>query len=78
MVTNEYKTTIITAADGKYITNADDNIDIKDRLIATAVALGKNDNPDNYKEITKVEADELIKQQEEAQKAAIETQNKVS
>lgn len=77
MKTNEYKTTIITAADGKYITNADD-IDIKDRLIATSIALGKFDSVDNYKEITKAEADELKKQQEEAQKKDIETQNKVS
>lgn len=78
MKTNEYKTTIITAADGKYITNADDNVDIKDKLIATSIALGKFDSVDNYKEITKEEADELKKQQEEAQKKDIETQNKVS
>lgn len=77
MKTNEYKTTIITAADGKYITNADD-IDIKDRLIATSIALGKFDDAANYKEITKEEADELKKQQEVAQKKDIETQNKVS
>lgn len=77
MKTNEYKTTIITAADGKYITNADD-IDIKDRLIATSIALGKFDSVDNYKEITKAEADELKAAQEKAQKEAIETQNKVS
>lgn len=78
MKTNEYKTTIITAADGKYITNADDNVDIKDRLIATSIALGKFDSVDNYKEITKEEADELKAAQEKAQKEAIETQNKVS
>jgi len=78
MVTNEFKTTIITAKEGYYITNVSDDIDIKDRLIATSIALGKFDSVDNYKEITKAEADELKKQQEEAQKKDIETQNKVS
>lgn len=78
MVTNEFKTTIITAKEGYYITNVSDDIDIKDRLIATSIALGKFDDAANYKEITKEEADELKKQQEVAQKKDIETQNKVS
>lgn len=78
MVTNEFKTTIITAKEGYYITNVSDDIDIKDRLIATSIALGKFDSVDNYKEITKAEADDLKAAQEKAQKEAIETQNKVS
>lgn len=56
MVIEEFKTIIIKASDGKYLTNAKD-VDINERIIATTIALGKFDNPDNYIEISAEEAD---------------------
>lgn len=56
MVIEEFKTIIIKASDGKYLTNAKD-VDINERIIATTIALGKFDNPDNYIEISAEEAE---------------------
>lgn len=68
----QYTTVIIKAAEGHYITNVSDDIDIKDRIIATSIALGKFDSADNYKEITSEEAEALKQQQTEIMMADIE------
>lgn len=73
MTSENYSSIIIKAKEGFYITEVDDTIDIQNRTIATAVALGTNDSADNYKEITANEADELKRQQDEARKEQIET-----
>ena len=70
MTTENYSSVIIKAKEGFYITEVD-SIDIQNRTIATAVALGTNDSADNYKEITAEEADELKRQQDEARKEQI-------
>ena len=73
MISENYSSVIIKAKEGFYITEVDDSIDIQNRTIATAIALGTNDSADNYKEITSDEADELKRQQDEARNAQIET-----
>ena len=70
MTTENYSSVIIKAKEGFYITEVD-SIDIQNRTIATAVALGTNDSADNYKEITAEEADELKRLQDEARKEQI-------
>lgn len=73
MTSENYSSIIIKAKEGFYITEVDDSIDIQNRTIATAVALGTNDSADNYKEITADEANELKRLQDEARKEQIET-----
>lgn len=68
MVQNEFKTTVITAEEGKYLTQSFE-VDIENRVVASTIALGKNDTVENWKEITKEEADTIRKQQAEAQKS---------
>lgn len=70
MITSEFKTIIINAESGKYLTQKDD-VDIENRVIASTIALGKNDSVDNYKEITEEEAEAIRTAQEEARKEAL-------
>ena len=72
MTSENYSSVIIKAKEGFYITEKDDSIDIKKRIIATAIALGTNDSAANYKEITAEEADKLKKMQDDARKEQIE------
>ena len=65
MTQEEFKTIIINADTDKYLTQSAD-VAIEDRIIATTIALGKNDSVDNWKEITKAEGDALKAQKEEA------------
>lgn len=62
MILKEFNTTVITADEGKYLTQSFD-LDIENRVIATTVALGKNDSVDNWKEITKEEGNTIVKEQ---------------
>ena len=68
MKQNEFKTIVIAAEDGKYLTQSSE-VELSERVVASTIALGKYDNVDNWKEITKEEGDEIRKQQEEARKA---------
>lgn len=70
MTSENYSSVILKAKEGFYITEVD-SIDIQNRTIATAIALGTNDSADNYKEITADEADELKRLQDEARKEQI-------
>ena len=51
MTTSNFTTIILKPEDGKFITQADENIDIRQRIVATTVALGKNDKEENWVEI---------------------------
>lgn len=65
MVTEEFKTIILKADNGNYLTNAND-VNIEDRIIATSIALGKYDSIENYKEISAEEADKYKQELEKA------------
>ena len=47
---------MLVASDGYKLTQADDNIGIEKRIIATRVALAINDSIENWKEIPDAEA----------------------
>ncbi len=69
MKTQSFTTQIIEADADHYLTQADEAIALKDRIVATRIALGKFDSADNYVEISK-EAGDLIKKQQEELAAA--------
>lgn len=62
MIIKEFNTKVITADNGKYLTQ-NFELDINNRVVATTIALGKNDSVDNWKEITKDEGDSIINEQ---------------
>ena len=64
MKSNSFTTIIIEAEENHYLTQSDDSIDLKDRIVATVIALGKYDSPSNYKEISKEEGDAIKAEQE--------------
>lgn len=68
MKSNSFTTIIIEAEDNHYLTQSSDSVEVKDRIIATRIALGKYDSADNYKEITKAEGDAIKMEQEELNK----------
>lgn len=53
-----FTTTILEAEEGMYLTQASEDIDIKERIVGTTVAVGRNDSPDNWKEISAEQAEE--------------------
>ena len=63
MKSNSYTTIIITPENGYYLTQSND-VELKDRIIASQIALGKNDSTDKWKEITIEEGNEIKAQQE--------------
>ncbi len=63
MKTNQFTTIVIEADENMYLTQAND-VDIKDRIVASRIALGKFDSVDNYKEISKAEGDAIKEEQE--------------
>lgn len=64
---SSYTTIIITPQEGMFLTQVD-AMEIEDRIVATCVALGSNDSPDNWKEITAEEAESINKLKEEARR----------
>lgn len=64
MKTNAFTTIIIEAEENGYLTQISDDIDLKDRLVAKKIALGKHDSPDNWKEISREEGDDIKAEQE--------------
>lgn len=54
MKQTSFTTTILRAEKGKYLTQVAD-VDISDRVIGDTVALGKNDVPANWREISATE-----------------------
>ena len=71
MISNTFTTIIIEAESGKYLTQSDENIELKDRIVSTKIALGKYDTVDNYKEITKEEGDAIKVEQEKLVNEAV-------
>ncbi len=71
MKTQTFTTQIIEADADHYLTQADEAIELKDRIVATRIALGKFDSADNYVEISKEAGDAIKKQQEELAAAEV-------
>lgn len=65
MTKSEFTTVVLKPEEDKYLTQAED-VDIRQRIIATTIALGKNDKPENWIEIDADKADEYRKLQQEA------------
>ncbi len=68
MKQEEFKTIVLTAGEGMYLTQAEPPENIEEAMVVTTVALGRHDSPENWREITAAEAEEL----REAQRAAME------
>ena len=78
MVTSSYTTIVLTAAEGCYLTQANCD-DIRAAIITERVYLANTDSPDNWREITAAEADNIKAQQaallaEDEQQAAEDNQ----
>lgn len=73
MIRKEFLTTIIEASENCYLTQSND-VELQDRIVASTIALGKNDSVDNWKEITIEEGDSIKQQQEELHKQEFESQ----
>ena len=67
MKQKEFTTIILEAEEGKYLTQVA-NVPISERSVVTKVAIGKNDSPDNWREIGIIEAEEYKVLIENAQK----------
>lgn len=67
MEQTNYTMRVLTPSEGHLITQADDNTPLQERIFSDKLYLAVNDNPDNYKEITLAEAEELRRQQAEAE-----------
>lgn len=66
MKQTSFTTIILTAGRGKYLTQASQDIDIKDRVIGKRVALGANDSPENWCEISEADKGEFERLKNEA------------
>ncbi len=75
MKAEQFTTIILESEEGYYLTQASD-VDIKDRLVASVVALGKYDSVDNYKEITQEEGDAIKAEQDKLFKEEANEGNK--
>lgn len=71
MTTSSFTTIILKPEAGHYLTQKAD-VDIKERVLATTIALGKNDSQDNYIEID----EETAEAYRAEQKAAFEKEIK--
>lgn len=69
MKQTNYTMRVLTPSEGHLITQADDNTPLQDRIYSDKLYLAINDSPDNYKEITIAAAEELRRQQAEAEEA---------
>lgn len=58
MKTREFTTTIIRADENMYLTQSAE-VSIEKRIVCSEIALGCNSTPEEWKEITKGEADEI-------------------
>ena len=62
MDTTNFKTTILRASEGMYITQVAD-VDVMDRIVSKTIALGKNSSVEDYKEITEEEGKAVLEEQ---------------
>lgn len=65
MTTSSFTTIILKSEPNHYLTQKECD-DIRERLIATTIALGKNDSADNYIEIDAKTAEKYQQEQKEA------------
>lgn len=65
MTSENFTTTILRPEEGMFLTNAGD-VDIRNRVIATTIALGRNDSAENYVEIDADKADAYRAEQKAA------------
>lgn len=70
MKTEEYTTTVLTPEEGHLLTQVAD-VDIRERIVATSVALGRNDSVAGWREITEEEGEEYRRLRREAEAADI-------
>lgn len=63
MELTEFTTTVLTAKEGTYLTQTED-VDIRRRIVATKVALGKNSSPEEWKEISEEEGNAIREKQD--------------
>lgn len=70
MKQEQFTTIIIESDEGNFLTQSAD-VDILKRIICKKVALGRNDSPNNWREISAKEADEFERERTEAEKKRI-------
>lgn len=66
MIETSYTTRVLEASEGFTLTQSAD-VPLLERILVKKVYLAVNDSPENWTEITDAEADEIRRQQEEAQ-----------
>ena len=76
MKTESFTTVILEAEDGNYLTQSSDSINLIDRIVASRIALGRNDSPENWKEIPQAEGEEIKRNQEAEAQAYYEGNKK--
>lgn len=59
MKQTSFTTIIIEAEEGKFLTQVSNDIDINERVIGKKIAIGSNDSPDNWCEITADEKEQF-------------------
>lgn len=64
MKNTNYTVQVIEPNEGYTLTQSKD-VDVTERILSKKVFLAVNDSPENWKEITDAEADEIKKQKEE-------------
>lgn len=71
MIQEEIKVQVLKSSEGFSLTQARD-VAIQDRVISNQIFLAVTDSVDNWKEITKEEADRFMAEQEEIAKKLLE------
>lgn len=71
-MTSENFTSIVLTADEGYCLTQTADVELSDRVVATKVALSKHSTVDDWKEITKEEADQIIAEQNALREATVE------
>lgn len=75
MIQSNYTVVVLEPSEGHTLTQLQD-VETQDRILSKKVFLAVNDSPNNWKEITDVEAEEIRVAQEEYAKEQEELQNK--
>lgn len=63
MIKSNYTVIILQPSEGYTLTQSKD-VEVQDRILSKKIFLAVNDSPDNYKEITDKEADEIRAEQD--------------
>ena len=70
-MTSETHNTIVLTAESGYVLTQSADVDIKERIVASRVALSKYSTVDDWKEITTDEGDRIIAEQNALREAEI-------